>query len=189
MAKEAFHAEARAGNVYRILDGLDLRGLRVLDAGCGFGRDVAEFRRRGAEAYGCDASVPLLEEARRVHGDYFARWEAPGGEIPFEGSFDLIWTCMLLVHVPREAMPELVGMFWQKLRPGGRLVINTKTGAGEKVMGNLGEGLERVMVYYAHDEIISVIKNLGGEIEFINEDAGRLVTGDGVLEIRARKGA
>lgn len=43
----------------------DLRGARVLDAGCGAGQMTAELARRGAQVLACDISPNLVDIARR----------------------------------------------------------------------------------------------------------------------------
>jgi SAM-dependent methyltransferase len=184
--KEALHDAARRTTVYRAIDGWDLQGWKVLDVGCGFGRDVAEFRRRGAEAYGCDGSEPLLVEARKEVGDYFTRHDVRSGPLPYSGGFDMVWSCMVLVHVPRQEMPQVVKEMWAQLRQGGRLVLLTKNGTGERVMTNLGEDKPRIMVYYTEQELRSVIVDLGGRVD----EAGIrtvLATGDEALELVAVK--
>lgn len=83
VAKERQFMDDRNARVWTLLNDFDLASRRALDVGCGFGRDVAEFRRRGAEGYGCDISPPLLAMAEREVGPYFCEWEglAPGGSL------------------------------------------------------------------------------------------------------------
>lgn len=42
-----------------------LKGKRLLDAGCGYGHDLALFARRGAIVYGIDGSRRMIDLARR----------------------------------------------------------------------------------------------------------------------------
>lgn len=74
---------------------------RVLDAGCGTGRDLALFAEAGHRAVGVDYSEGMLAEAAKlfdgplVHADLRA--------LPFDdGSFDGIWALASLVHLDRE---------------------------------------------------------------------------------------
>src|SRR5947209_2890717 len=69
------------------------REARVLDFGCGTGAMVAEYRRRGYEAYGCD---PRLEQA----SDTMRRSDPDSSEIPFaDQSFDFVFSDQVLEHV------------------------------------------------------------------------------------------
>jgi SAM-dependent methyltransferase len=158
----------------------------VLDVGCGFGRDVAEFRQRGADAYGCDGSEVLLADARAEVGDFFKLCDVLREPLPWGGEFDLVWSCMLLVHVPRDRMGSVMAKMWQCLRPGGQLLLNTKWGEGEHVAHNLGADKPRLMVYYREEELAAEVARLGGEV--VRLDLGAtLATGDRVMELVARK--
>lgn len=188
VGKEMKHAAARRGTVYLPLEGLELDGWRVLDVGCGFGRDVAEFRRRGAVAFGCDVSDVLLGKARSDYGEGFAKYDVRGGgALPFHGGFDLIWCCAVFVHVPRAELDAVIGRMWEGLKPGGRMVMTTKEGQGEKVVDNLGAGLERMMVYYSPGELVNAVRRLGGDMEAMSDSNVVLPTGDALMWVRARK--
>jgi len=101
----------------------DLRGTRVLDAGCGMGRYAEVCAQAGAEIHGfdlsnsVDAAVVNLAphpNARICQGDIFAPPFAPG-------SFDYIYSLGVLDHTPdtRRAFLSLVPL----LKPGGRIAI------------------------------------------------------------------
>jgi SAM-dependent methyltransferase len=189
IAKEVRHKEGnRDATAYSMLDGLDLAGVRALDVGCGFGRDVGELRRRGAVAFGCDVSPPLLAEAEKAFGPYFTEYDLrSGAPLPFGGGFDLIWCCAVLVHVPRAELRVFFGRLWDGLAVGGRLVLITKQGEGQTVARNLGEALPRVMVMYAVEEILAVLRELGAVVEMEVPDLSVTAYGEAVLGVRVRK--
>ena len=88
----------------------DLRGARILDAGCGTGAFAMEAARRGAEVLAIDLSPSLVDVAmRRVaeHLDVFAH----GGRIDFRagdftapelGRFDYVVAMDSLIHYTAE---------------------------------------------------------------------------------------
>ena len=103
-------------------------GARVVDVGCGAGRDLSAFRAAGFEACGVDASPRLATHAEAhsgatVHVGRFESWVRDHA-----GSFDGVWACGLLVHTPcsalegafaslREALKER-GVLWASVRVG-----------------------------------------------------------------------
>ncbi len=56
----------------QLLKGRIARGMRILDAGCGFGRNLVYLLREGYEVYGADADAQAIERVRS-----FARTLAP----------------------------------------------------------------------------------------------------------------
>jgi len=187
--KETPLHEVRTAQAFGLLKGLDVKGMRILDVGCGYGRDVGKFRQMGAEAWGCDVSPALLEKARENYGNWFAVDDIRAeGDFPWKGPFDLVWCCSVLVHVPRVEVLKVLERMWSVIKPGGWLALWAKVGEGERVMTNLGEGLPRVMVYYQMEEILGPLKQWGGEI-VVAEDkpAEALPTGDMLMRMLVRK--
>lgn len=105
-----------------VLDGLDLpaRRLRILDAGCGSGRNMVDLARRG-RVTGLELAAASLEQARRrdVGPVLPGSLDEP---LPFgDGAFELAVALDVLEHVEddREALRELARV----LVPGGRLLV------------------------------------------------------------------
>lgn len=106
------------------------RGGRVLDAGCGGGRDLLQLRRAGLRPVGLDLSPALAKIARARSGCEVVVGDlrAPGLE---PGSFDGVWAMASLLHLDRaqvdDALLALVGL----LRDGGVMFTSVKRGTGE----------------------------------------------------------
>jgi SAM-dependent methyltransferase len=114
--------------VARVLDGIDLKGRRVLDLGCGLGgASVSMVRDLGAtDVVGFDIDEEVLARARLlveenhvenrvrlIHGE-------PGPLRFSDESFDIVYMTAVACH-----MSELGGFFRQVARvisPGGRLL-------------------------------------------------------------------
>lgn len=103
----------------------DVRGRRVLDAGCGPGLYAQELVARGAVVVGVDCSEAMLVLARERLGDAARLLPADLDEpLPFaDGCFDLV-VCALAIHHVRDRTATLQE-FLRVLAPGGRTVLST----------------------------------------------------------------
>ena len=91
---------------FRTIPGLwpDLRGVTVLDLGCGIGLYSAELARCGARVVGVDLSVENLRLARGNTRESQASWVcADGRHLPFKkGIFAMVVCIEVLTHLPPE---------------------------------------------------------------------------------------
>lgn len=110
------------------------RGGLVLDAGCGSGRDTKEFLSRGYRVVAFDAS-PEIANLAHQHTSH------PVGvraflEVNEEASYDGIWACASLLHVPEANLSEAFFRLWRALKPDGVIYVSFKLGNGERRDGN-----------------------------------------------------
>lgn len=107
-------------------------GGRILDAGCGVGRDALAFARLGYEVVAFDASTAMVREARVRLAEAAPVLHMRFDEVAWRGEFDGLWTCASLLHVPLGEFPMIGGRFAGVLRPGGAWYLSFKLGAGER---------------------------------------------------------
>ena len=118
----------------RFLAELDRTGkkpcdLRILDAGCGSGRDAAYFKNAGYAVEAFDASQEMAKLASCLIGQPVAttRFE----DFVADGKpYDAIWACASLLHVATEDRKDVVGRLLSALRPCGVLYFSVKYGRG-----------------------------------------------------------
>lgn len=105
------------------------RGGRILDAGCGSGRDAAEFAKRGYLVTAFDGSSQMAKRASDRTGFEVLtmRFEAVDWQEEFEG----VWASASLLHLPSESLRPAVSRLVQALRPDGVLFVSIKEGEFE----------------------------------------------------------
>ena len=104
---------------------------RLLDAGCGAGRDARAFAKAGYDVVAFDAS-PAMVTATEDHAGVPVRrmrFEGFAWEHPFDG----IWACASLLHVAEEDLPDVLSRLARHLVPGGVLYMSFKLGAGTRI--------------------------------------------------------
>lgn len=100
---------------------------RVLDFGCGAGRLSQALAEHADEVVGVDVSAPMLETARALDRSggrcRFVLNEAPDLHVFPSGSFDLVYSELVLQHLPRRVVAHYLAEFVRVLRPGAVALV------------------------------------------------------------------
>ena len=101
-------------------------GGRILDLGCGSGRDSRAFLERGYEVVAVDGS----RELAKIAGAYIGQEVivADFREFEPEGTFDGIWACASLLHLLREEIAAVMRRMAAHLAEGGCFYASFKYG-------------------------------------------------------------
>lgn len=104
-------------------------GPRVLDAGCGPGRDAALLRLAGAEVVGLDLARAMLRQARSLdESGHICQGDIR--RLPFRtATFDAVWCFAALGHLPPMAIRKALAEFRRVLNDGW-LYIVVRQGSG-----------------------------------------------------------
>ncbi len=127
-AKQTRHVDL--SHLYEPFIALLPRRARILDVGCGSGRDLRAFRERGFEPFGIDPSLTLVQIAGKYSGAKVAATKVE--TLEFEDRFDGVWACASLHHLPRSELPESLRRIYRSLIAGGVFFLSIQVGHGEE---------------------------------------------------------
>ncbi|TVY10071.1 class I SAM-dependent methyltransferase [Paenibacillus cremeus] len=155
-------------------------GMRLLDAGCGEGRNLIYFLRESYDVFAVDRSEEAVQAVRR-HAVKLADFALQGNERfrvePVEkmsfanDSFDVVISCAVLHFADHEShFQQMVSELWRVLKPGGLLFVRTASGIGmEEQVRPLGsgryglpDGSERFLV--TEDMLLRCTEKLHGQL-------------------------
>ena len=152
--------------------------MRVLDAGCGGGRNLVYFLRCGYDVCGVDLSAEAIAHVRALAGglaphlpaDNF-RVEAVEGMSFADADFDVVLSSAVL-HFARdeEHWRGMLEEMWRVLKPGGVLFARLASGVGmegqvvllEGRRYHLPDGSDRFLV--DDQMLLAATDSLGGEL-------------------------
>src|ERR1700676_691300 len=116
----------------QLLRGRILPGMRILDAGCGGGRNLIYFLREGYEVFGVDPDPRAIDSVRRLGfpADHF-RLETIE-EMSFPDAFADVVLSSAVLHFARddENFQAMLRGTWRGLKPGGVLFCRLSSSIG-----------------------------------------------------------
>jgi SAM-dependent methyltransferase len=144
----------------QILRGNLAPGMRVLDAGCGYGRNLVYLLREGCEAFALDLDAEGVEHVRRLAASVDAGLPAENFQVgaieqmPFPDGFVDAVISSAVLHFARdeEHFRAMLMEMWRVLRPGGMLFCRLGSRIGmdfKRVPGGrflVGDGSEWFLV-------------------------------------------
>jgi SAM-dependent methyltransferase len=162
----------------QILRGNIGAGMRVLDAGCGYGRNLVHLLRQGCEVFALDEDREGVEHVRQLAASLECGLPAENFQVgliermPFADGFADVVMCNSVLHFARdeEHFREMLAEMWRVLRPGGLLFCRLGSRIGmdfEWVRGHtyvIGDGSEWFLV----DE--AMLLELGEEMNAVLVD-------------------
>jgi len=143
----------------------NLKGQKILDIGCGPGRDAKYFSEHNLEVTGIDLTSNFIKMAsQNVPNAKFIQMDMRNLDFP-ENTFDGIWSCASFLHVPKdEAKNTLLG-FRKILKPTGLIYLSVKQGNEEKfVEKDEYKGRAKFFAFHTQNEFKKLIESCNFKI-------------------------
>ena len=138
-------------------------GARVLDVGCGMGRDVVALLDMGFDAYGVEPNDAMRSRAVECDPRLAGRIVAaalPHIGRPFGGAFDALVCSAVLMHLPAHALPASLAVLGAVLAPRARMLMALpEMQAGLLVDGRDPDG--RAFTNHAPEHVQRLMADLG----------------------------
>jgi len=133
----------------QLLKGSLTKDMRILDAGCGSGRNLTYLLHTGYDVYAIDRSETAIQELQRLADLIAPKWAKEQARVEAveqmsfaDASFDFIISSAVLHFADNEEhFDQMVDELWRVLKPGGKLFARLASSIGmESRMQPLGEG-------------------------------------------------
>ena len=127
-------------------------GNKILDVGCGAGRDSLYFTNKGFAVTAVDGCKSFCDRVREIVGCEVLN--ITFDQIAFDNTFDGIWACASLLHVPSEKLESILKRILRAAKAGAPIYLSFKYGDFEGYKGG------RYFCYYTEKTIRKKLDSL-----------------------------
>ena len=132
----------------QILRGNIEPGMRVLDAGCGYGRNLVHLLREGCDVFALDADAEGVHHVRQLSESLGTGLPAENFQVgyieqmPFADGFADVVLCSSVLHFARDERQfrAMLTELWRVVKPGGMLFCRLGSRIGmdfERIRSNV----------------------------------------------------
>lgn len=139
---------------------------KIIDIGCGSGRDANIFAENGLNVLGVDFSPNLINIAKN---------NAPSAQFQMmdieamtfsPSSFDGAWSGCALSHISKKRLPSVLLNIHSFLKSNGYFYLTVRKGKGEGLEKDLRYGdIEKFWSYFEEDELADYVRAAGFKIK------------------------
>ena len=148
---------ARTGDIKETFSLVGNKNPKVLEIGCGNGRDAEEIIRYANNYVGIDISEKLIQLAhQKIPRVKFEVADIETYNIP--KNLDVVFAFASLIHVPKESLEAIFEKLFESLNSGGIIRISLKQSDTYKEVTNEDEFGVRTYYHYSLEDIDSVAK-------------------------------
>lgn len=127
-------------------------GGRILDFGCGAGRDTKDFLEKGYAVEAMDGSEELCRAASAYTG--IPVWHALFQELDETDKYDGVWACASVLHLSSSELPDVFRRMTRALKMGGVIYASFKYGDFE------GERADRYFTDMTEEKMSAMLRKI-----------------------------
>lgn len=142
-------------------------GARILDFGCGSGRDALAFLKNGFQTEAIDGTEAFVLHAQSLG--------IPSrcllyDQFEDQNCYDGIWACASLLHLQEDELTDTLARIYQALKPGGIFYCSMKKGSfqgernGRWFRDQTAQSLEKLLDQAGFD-ILEIYESLDARVE------------------------
>lgn len=128
---------------------------KILDFGCGPGRDIAAFKALGHDPVGLDGTLNFVKMAKQYTGCPVLHQDFTDLDLSV-GVFNGVFANASLFHVPKDIINQVLDTIFTAITPGGALFSSNPRGIDEESYTN-----GRYGAYYSEKAWLNLVKSAG----------------------------
>lgn len=158
---EALHPHVQAKKFVKMLP----KHAKILDIGCGPGRDAKVFEEQGLKVVGIDFSAKMIELAKQyTRQAEFHVMDIEKLAFPRD-TFDGVWASASFLHISKKNILQVFENIHALLKREGIFYLSVKQGSGEMLAPDARyENRQKFWSFFEEEEIITLLKEAGFEV-------------------------
>ena len=161
----------------QLLKGRIAPGMRILDAGCGSGRNLVYLLREGYEVFAADADADAVESVRRMARELAPSLPAsnfrvePIEHMSFDDACADVVLCNTVLHFARDDahFESMLRGCWRVLKPGGLFICRLGSSIGmesqiQPIQGRRSKSPDGSERYLVDEALLSSFTERMGEL-------------------------
>ncbi len=157
MAEKFNTIGARANDIKQTFEYIQKTSPRVVEIGCGNGRDATEILKYTSDYLWIDISSEVIRLAREIHPEHATKFAIANVEdFVFPRNIDIVFSFASLLHTPKEKLQKVLLTIWEVLNPWGVVFISLKYSPIYEEITKTDEFWTRTYYHYTPEDILNI---------------------------------
>ncbi len=138
---------------------------KLLEIGCGSGRDASFMIKNDYDIIAVDGSKNIIEAAKKAHPNLSEKllYQALPNDLKFNEMFEGVYSIATLMHLSKDDLKKTISTIYNLLNQNGKLLISVSL-FRDDIDENGFDEKERFFLVLSFDEWLSILENVGFKI-------------------------
>lgn len=138
---------------------------KLLEIGCGSGRDVSFLTKNGFNVIAIDGSKNMIEEAKKIHPELSKKLfhKTLPNNLDFDKTFDGIYSIATLMHLSENDLKNTLSKIYNLLNENGKFLMSVSL-FRDDIDENGFDDKERFFLVLSFENWINLLENVGFKI-------------------------
>jgi len=138
---------------------------KLLEIGCGSGRDASFMTKKGFDVIVIDGSKNMIKEAKKIHPELSNKLfhKTLPNDLEFDIKFDGIYSIATLMHLSKKDIMRSISKIYDLLNPTGKFLMSVSL-FRDDINENGFDDKRRYFLVLSFEEWISIFQNTGFKI-------------------------
>lgn len=139
--------------------------VKLLEIGCGSGRDASFMTKKGFDLIGIDGSKNMIDEAKKIHLELSNKlfYKTLPNNLEFDIKFDGIYSIATLMHLSKIDLEKTISKIYDLLNTNGKFLMSVSL-FRDDINENGFDKNGRYFLILSFEEWINIFENSGFKI-------------------------